>query len=265
MMNLYTDLLIQERDKLQRFLEDKQAALATAPEGHLWITHCRKHCQYFESSKKNIKRKYISVKQENYIRSLAQKEYDEKVCKILKKRILAIDTFLKSGSYEDIYALHAGFVDEKKKLMEPLELSDEEYALAWISKEYKSKAFHEDDVSCYFSSQGKRMRSKSEVIIADTLTSMGVPYRYECGLMLEDGRMIFPDFTILRMSDRKILYLEHLGMMDDMQYSLSAVDRINLYEKNGYFPGDKLFLTFESSRRPIDRRILKEMCNRFFL
>ena len=109
------------------------------------------------------------------------------------------------------------------------------------------------------------MRSKSEVIIADTLTSMGVPYRYECGLMLEDGRMIFPDFTILRMSDRKILYLEHLGMMDDMQYSLSAVDRINLYEKNGYFPGDKLFLTFESSRRPIDRRILKEMCNRFFL
>ena len=54
-------------------------------------------------------------------------------------------------------------------------------------------------------------------------------------------------------------------MMDDTQYSINAVDRISLYEKNGSFVGEDLFLTFETSKKQIDRRVLQEMFKHWFL
>ena len=258
-MDNYKQQLIMERDRLMVYLKERQAALKTAPEGHLRISHCKKYCQYFECDNKNERRKYISVKQEPYIRSLAQKEYDEKICRILEKRIRKLTTFLENGGYEEIYDLYAGLPDGKRKYIVPVELTPDEYVQEWMSEEYRAKPFQESDVSNYYSSLGKRMRSKSEIIIADTLTAMNIPYRYECALLLEDGRVIYPDFTVLRKSDRKTVHLEHLGMMDDTQYSINAVERISLFEKNGFFLGEDLFLTFETSRKQIDRRVLQEM------
>ena len=264
-MDTYKEQLIMERDRLIVYLKERQAALKTAPAGHLRISHCKNYCQYFECDDKNEERKYISVKQESYIRSLAQKEYDEKICRILDKRIRKLTSFLDGGRYEEIYNLYAGLPDGKKKFIVPVELTPDEYAQHWMNEEYRAKPFLESDVSNYYNSLGNRMRSKSEIIIADTLTTMNIPYRYECALLLEDGRVIYPDFTILRKSDRKIVYLEHLGMMDDTQYSINAVDRISLYEKNGFYLGEDLFLTFETSRKQIDRRVLQEMFKHWFL
>jgi len=57
------------------------------------------------------------------------------------------------------------------------------------------------------------VRSKSEVIVANTLDSLKVEYVYEEELRMADGSSRLPDFTI-RPTGRLPIYWEHLGMLD---------------------------------------------------
>lgn len=82
-----------------------------------------------------------------------------------------------------------------------------------------------------------------------------IPYLYERPVKV-GNRVFHTDFTILRMSDRKELYLEHLGRLGDPGYAADAVDRMNRYHMNGFIQGDNLFFTYESENAPFDVRML---------
>ena len=100
-------------------------------------------------------------------------------------------------------------------------------------------------------------------MIADRLFARGIPYRYECPLKV-GNKIIHPDFTILRMSDRKILYHEHCGKMDDADYKEDMVERANNYSEAGIVLGDRLFYTFESDVTPLDIRTLDRITETHF-
>ena len=55
------------------------------------------------------------------------------------------------------------------------------------------------------------------------------------------------------------VYLEHFGMMDDLNYVNTAIYKLNTYERNGIYLGVNLFLTYETSRKPLNVRALDEM------
>lgn len=74
------------------------------------------------------------------------------------------------------------------------------------------------------------MRSKSEVIVADTLTRLGITYEYETELV-GSGRSIRPDFTIIRRT--RTWYWEHLGMLDHRSYALDWEWRERWYARMG--------------------------------
>ena len=100
-------------------------------------------------------------------------------------------------------------------------------------------------------------------MIADRLFFRGVPYKYECPIKVGD-KIFHPDFTILRISDRKEIYYEHLGKMGDEDYAQTAVLRINKYVMNGFAVGDRLFTTMESYKAPLDLRVLDKMIESSF-
>lgn len=54
-------------------------------------------------------------------------------------------------------------------------------------------------------------------------------------------------------------------MMDVPSYLEKALERIDLYEQNGYYPGDKLLMTHETSENPIKTRKIEEIIKRFLL
>jgi len=74
-----------------------------------------------------------------------------------------------------------------------------------------------------YTAKGERVRSKSEIIIADSLMRAGVPYRYEFPIILNGYGKIYPDFTVLNVGLRKELYWEHLGMMDDSEIFIGGL------------------------------------------
>ena len=129
--------------------------------------------------------------------------------------------------------------------------------------EYEGKAIYED-MQYFITEKGEKVRSKSEKIIADKLYMMGIPYRYEYPLILNDNIMVYPDFTILKMPERKEVYLEHFGMMDDINYVDTALFKMNSYEKNGIYLGVNLFITYETGRKPLNTKDLNEMLRLLF-
>lgn len=66
--------------------------------------------------------------------------------------------------------------------------------------------------------RGELVRSKSEVIIANLLHSLGLPYGYEQPFTARDGTTRYPDFTIEDAESGRYLLIEHLGMLDRPDY-----------------------------------------------
>ena len=96
------------------------------------------------------------------------------------------------------------------------------------------------------------MRSKSEGFIANILSDLGIPYHYEQALKLKNGKTYYPDFTLLKKSTREIIYLEHLGLLDDESYRKSVLAKIDDYRADGIYLGKNLLITYETARNPFD-------------
>ena len=74
---------------------------------------------------------------------------------------------------------------------------------------------------------------------------------------------MYPDFTILDVSNRKEIYLEHFGMMDDDEYCNKAISKIQNYARYGIFAGKNLLLTFETRQNPLNTIYLEELLAEF--
>ena len=129
---------------------------------------------------------------------------------------------------------------------------------AWQRAPYKKSSFHPEHL-IFPTKGGEMVRSKSEAMIYDTLSTRSEIFRYECDLHLimcnSEGRSIgqrtvSPDFTILRKSDRRILIHEHLGKMDDEDYVNRNMQKIDDYIAAGYIPGENLIITWETASMP---------------
>lgn len=142
-------------------------------------------------------------------------------------------------------------------------ISDEEFIRQWESVGYRGKEF-EDEENEIITERGERVRSKSEKIIADKLFALGIPYRYEYPVLLNGNIRMYPDFTILKMPEREEVYLEHFGMMDDADYVENTMYKLNTYEKNGIYLGVNLYVTHETSRNPLNTRVLDRMLKKAF-
>ena len=153
---------------------------------------------------------------------------------------------------EEIFYKYTG---DRQQLVVPQYISDEDYAKKWEEISYQRKTFAEGTAEIY-TVKGERVRSKSEKIIADALQRNNVPYKYECPLELNGGRVIHPDFTVLNKRTRKEFYWEHLGMMNDVEYDCNAVRRIEEMERNGIVPAKNLLITAETKMNPINVTIV---------
>lgn len=84
--------------------------------------------------------------------------------------------------------------------------------------------------------RGELVRSKSEVIIANLLDSMGVPYSYEQPFVGLDGSVRYPDFTVEDAESGRRLLVEHLGMLDRPDYKSRWEKKLLWYRKMGVKP-----------------------------
>lgn len=262
MQNLRNEL--EERRKfLLKVQKEKERALKNAPEGHLRINHRAGKVQYYHrTNPKDFSGTYLKQKEVEFVKSLAQKDYDEQVYRSVTQELEAIERYLGKAPEKEAEEIYNFIREERKQFIHPIVLSEEEYVKNWQNEPYEGKGY-EDDASEIYTSKGERVRSKSEMMIADMLEREGIPYRYECPLKLRGMGIVYPDFMILHKATRKEIYWEHFGMMDDPEYLEKALQKIEIYEQNGIFPGEQLLITHETKKTPLHRKTVYRMIERF--
>lgn len=252
--------LLERKDIVTGTIKALKLKLKSFPEGKITIRHHNTASYYYLQSKDG--QKYLNKSYSKLIGELIQKEYLQNVLETLEQEVLFLETALSHYPILTAEEVFATLPYDRQAYAKPITLSDEQFVERWLSQPYKRKPIS-SEAPAFITMKGDKVRSKSEMIIADRLWINGIPYKYECPLKI-GNKVIHPDFTILRISDRKTLYHEHCGMMDNQEYSDDFVNRINLYASTKITIGDNLFLTFETAAAPLNTSLLDELINKNF-
>ena len=258
-------LLLREQKRLERIQEKVIDNLKDVPPGTLRVSCGKNWTQYYHcmpDGKKNGK--YIPKSEENLIRRLAQKAYDEKILKLTKKRLSQIKRITRDYEEEEIEDVFSKEHMGRQKWIRPVEPTWKQQLEEWMSKDYRRKEFQED-APIIMTNRGERVRSKSEKILADYFFQKGIIYKYECPLYLKGIGVVHPDFTFLSRKTRQEIYWEHDGRMDDPIYAQNAIRKIQAYEKNGIYPGERLILTFETTKNVLDMELVEKLVSRYLM
>ena len=256
------ELLEKRRMLLCEVINQKRDEISKAPIGGLHASNHGKYKSYYRrelTEEGRIIEKYIPKKNIELVHALAQREYDEKLNEIL---LSSLDTL--SNFERELIRLSPAKVGSllpmaKSTLIKPIYNSDEEFVKEWQNVKYVGKGFGGVETE-FFTSKNERVRSKSEIMIADSLNRYGVPYRYEYPVHLKGVGTVYPDFLCLNVRKRKEVIWEHFGMMTKDDYvSDSVIPKLRSYEKKGYRLGDDFIFTMESSVSALSSKYVNQM------
>ena len=233
---------------LELVLKEKQMKVKHDQTGLIRIVKNHGSFQFYKrKSKRDAQGIYMPRAQNSLALKLIQNDYDTKAINSLHKEISLLKVFLKKYKINNTTHLFEKLSSSRRKLITPLTLPDERFAKNWLATEYKKKQIPEDAPKL-FTDNGEQVRSKSEVIIANSLKAAGIPYRYEFPVSIKGLGMVYADFTILDIRERRELIIEHFGMMLDAEYSTRTYRKIDHYQNAGYTLDDDLLISFESER-----------------
>lgn len=275
--DLTTVQLQQRLLKLKETLDEITKNKKNLSKGHLRVAQKGSaRPQYYQYTRPDdLTGKYIRKKNISFAKTLAQKDYEEDIIPILKKEIAALQEYLtQTGNGHAITDYYENLCPARRDLITPVTLTNEQYTARWQEVSWTGRPFA-PDAPYICTAHGERVRSKSEVIIADTLFRYNIPYRYEFPITLkrinsDDIRRdfgssitLYPDFLCLNTRTRTELYWEHFGLMDDPEYAKKAACKLRLYTENGILPGRNLIITIETQTEPPSSKALENLITEF--
>lgn len=258
------NLLLAEQHKLENIINTTKARLDAAPGGSLRLSKSHGYVQYYCYEDEMRGGNYITKENITLAQQLAQKSYDEKVLRLAEKRCSQIKRLLKDYNDDELEQIYFKEHPQRQKLICPVVQPWGHKLKEWSAKEYKGKGFVEG-MPVILTEKGERVRSKSEKIMADYFYRKGIEYKYECPLYLKGMGTVYPDFTFLSKKTGEEIYWEHNGKCDDPMYARDMVKKINAYENNGIFPGERLILTYETEQTILNTGKIEQVVGKFIL
>ena len=252
----------QKYSELAEIIARVEQELKNAPTGTLRISKSHKSIQYYKMDRQN-KRVYILKKNRVEAQKLAQRDYLKKLLVCLKRNLRATNYVIKNYNPESVYKCFSKLPSARRVLVKPFILSPKEYAQLWQNREYEHKS--EVPQGNLETIKGEKVRSKSEVIIANLLNTHKIPYHYEYPVPIRRGVTFHADFLCLNLRTRQEFYWEHCGKMDDPEYSSNLTARISEYLKKGIIPGKNLILSMETADIPLNTKDVERMIEVFLI
>ena len=260
---------------LEKLIEDKQNEVRCAPPGTIKLRRekGRTYWRYAEPSfqiPEDIR--HLNTNDSGdmaLLSSVAARSYDETVLRRADreyKALIVLRKIYQNGIAEDVYLELSG---PRQELIRPIYLTEEQFVEEWLSQPYTVIPIP-PGVQTYLTDRGERVRSKSEVFIANALLKYGIPYFYEYPVRIRDHltHQIYtahPDFYVLNPRTRQAYLWEHLGRMDDAEYCAHNSEKLLDYEDAGIIPGQNLILTLETRKSPLTPERIEEVIKRYLL
>jgi len=214
--------------------------------------------QCYLRNKDDGQTEYIA-KSNPLVAKYAQSEYVEKLVKILTEKQTQLSALSNVFNMTDLIDVFESATPGRRRLINPAFASPEKMREMFDSEEYESRGFVSEEEG-QRTAKGERVRSKSEVLIADELYRLGISYKYEYPFHF-GNLTVYPDFTILNPNTGRIVIWEHFGLLDDQNYRDSMITKIRTYEKAGLKQGRNLFFTYETSRMTLNKSDITRTIN----
>jgi len=181
--NLSKDCLLPQLRERIAELSNVEAVLSKrlsrAPTGVLNVSPHRGGFQYFRvTTKTGRKGEYIPEEKMSLASAIAQRDYDAKMLAEIQRLRAALEKCVVKYDVSIAENLYAQLHPARRSLVTPLVYPDEDFVEHWSAVKYAGRDFDADG-PVLMTARGERVRSKSEIIIADALFRRGIPYRYE--------------------------------------------------------------------------------------
>lgn len=248
--------LLQRIKYLESMRDEIQKEYAKMPKGSLLVapgTTSTSFRYYLREETTDKMGTYLNLAQEKTKKKYATKKYYSKLLKEIDNEMVKLKKMISTNSEDSIISTFKKLNPGITKLIAPINIDNETFIKMWLAEEYEGLGFDINDKTSLYSDRNERMRSKSEVLIANALNRRNIPYKYECPLELSNGQKLYPDFTILDVKNRKVKYWEHLGKMGDMAYVARNIWKLDEYKKQNIRLGINLYVTYENGINAIGK------------
>ena len=266
-----TNLLLELQNTLLSYtslLNSFEKRKPLYPSGNLIVRKLKDNTYYYRSVKHHGRWIQIPIPLttndgKRFISALIEKRVVLNGIKVLRKNIKAIQNMLCSyESYDPETLIPESYRPEM--IENGMFLSDDLFVPGqlnigrWITdtrnRNYQTNPWYPERL-IFETESGHLVRSKSEMEIDNHLYRLNLIYRYESELRLPIGKTIYPDFTVLHPTEKRLVFIEHFGLMDNPDYVMDKIlTRLMDYAKCGYILGRDVFFTMESSARPLLKR-----------
>lgn len=261
---MFYNELLNRKKELENISQLITLNIQNAPEGKLRISKKEYQDQYYLINQKgDTTGTYLHHNNSELINALAQKSYEEKLLKEITSQIKALDTFISHYDPSKLGALYDSLNQSRKSLVIPHFLSDSEYIRRWENEPYIGNPIFPEELQ-HETDRGEYVRTKSEKTIANIYHEMGIPYKYEAPFTLFNGQIVYPDFTLLNIKTRKLIYHEHLGMLEDEKYRKKNLIKMSDYNKSGIILGNNFFITYETDYCPLNDKQIRKAIQAIF-
>lgn len=123
-----------------------------------------------------------------------------------------------------------------------------DWIINWYLGDYKKNPDHPENLQ-FPVKLGYKVRSKSEVLVADRLFEEGILFHYEEQILMS-GEGSYPDFYI-PITIAEVYAWEHFGAMDKEGYFHRTRGKILNYLDQQWFPGINMIMTCETRQNPL--------------
>lgn len=240
-MSDFLDIIDVELDAQKTLAKKSKKALKKCPVGFL-ISKCRKNKSTFYQKRKSDGRyqEFNLSDQEELIRKLLEKKVNEKALAAAENNLellVRLKAQYQPNAFTDIMGSLSKSYYNAVTALGYAQTLDKQTGKP-IQYHYEEKK-HIHETIC-----GLMVRSKSEVIVTNALTSYGIPFSYEKNFPRyeDDLHPLEPDFTF-ELPDGNVKLWEHLGMLSLMNYCDHNAYKLFWYQKLGFHIGRNLIIT----------------------
>ncbi len=254
---------LQTQESWRKKLQSRKKVHKGVPAGRLKVTVSNGVYQHRFKPEGEDDYQYVPVSEDDTVKAIAQKDYEEKLLGLLNSNCKCISRFLADYRGDLPGSFYETVSEGRRRLIDPLFNTDEKCIEAWYKK-YPGEKNTFAEKGKYLTERGEMVRSKSEKILADLFYSLGIPYVYEPLFILKNGEKVCPDFILFNIRERRTCVWEHLGLIADGEYASKNLKKILGYEKSGYILGDNLIISEETPEDPLDITLVKTKLSKFF-
>ena len=261
----YKNELTRINHQIRERIDDLKEELKALPEGELYVYTRDSVRHYYKRLPKvgnRKKERRIGIKKDPYtLTALTRKKYVLTSLEVLEKNVELIAGLISQYLPADENSVMGEFLEKYPELADGVYHGRKEIE-DWGEWQPKAEIYHPENLKST-ASDGSGRRSLGELLIGAKLDHNKISYRYE--MPAHPDLPYIPDFTVMRPRDRKLIYWEHFGLINDKDYMERNRKKLLDYESVGIVPWENLIITYNQSDGGINERLIDAMIEAWLL